>query len=619
MLLLLPPEILARVLLFLELPDLMRMHQVHSNLRQYIQSFHILQYHIATQSAFIEDNPNSSLPISERLELLKKREEGWARCNIDFRRVIRLEHQPGDDLDVLTDGIYLSGDEDGHNLHYVQLPSKPEDPIEWRTIDIQKPVVEVGLSVLEHDLLAALTSDQYVYEVQLLQLSTGKAHPRAQLATLFVRDKSEENMFQRVGIEIAGVNLVLIGARHESFDHELDRDYVYMFDWTSGELKLKFDVPASTYCNIIFLTPELVLLPNSDDFVLDIWAIPPRSSASMSLPTAPVSERENPPAPLVSLALPQLSPIYRVFNIYCSAKPNPTASSTPPAENTASYASKLFRTAPRDTLIICNMLVRAFPGPIIEQRCMLWTMFLRRADVLAAFTKVTGGQWTKDGWLQDGQWKTPDNTEFGSGSSGGDLYTSAVATVKVAYESWGVDITRWLGSMWHPSWVTTNAGTRCVYPLAHDFERLFVLDFNPYTVRRSKHENTVRDGGIVTGFPFAQPFSGKLAYTYTDIPWEEQEGSWEGDEDKWQDSFLLMDEEILLEVRNSNVFKHITARICGNDLHDAYHPQELIDVIARVAHQLAEDDELVRHVVFELCAGSDTRRPGGSTSLQRRS
>ncbi|KAG5649126.1 hypothetical protein H0H81_006105, partial [Sphagnurus paluster] len=514
MLLLLPPEIAVRILCFLELPDLMRMHQVHSHLREYIQSFHILQYRIATQSAYVEDNPTSTLPISERLKLMRKLERGWARCNIDFRRVIHVKHEPSGIYD-LTGGIYLSSDDDGHTLHYVQLPSKKDDPIEWKSIDVQKPVVDAGLSVLEHDLLAVITS---MDEKKFGPPHRRKAHPHAQVPVLFLADSYQQSP-SFAAIEIVGVHLVLITTHNTGTPVSLKRDHVYMFDWTSGELKLKFRAWEDTYAGIVFLTPKLVLLSKMRVFVFEIWAIPSEPFLASAL--SPPDKRENLPTPLVSLGLPELSTSYYNSEFSCRAEPNPTASTPAPA-----YASNLnpFCAAPHEALIICNISVSAFHNDITET----WTMFVRRADMLAAVTHWAmamgkSERWTPDGLLED---------------------------EKVAYERWGPDITRWLRTARHPaSWITTSAGTRCVHalPIPRGPERMRVLDFNPFTVRRScNNANVVRDEGKMAGLPFSQPFSGRLGYT--EVPFV-PEGAWEEEQDAWDFDALLMDEERLVGLK----------------------------------------------------------------------
>ncbi|KAG5634685.1 hypothetical protein H0H81_001103 [Sphagnurus paluster] len=537
MLLLLPPEIAVRILCFLELPDLMRMHQVHSHLREYIQSFHILQYRIATQSAYVEDNPTSTLPISERLKLMRKLERG---------------------IYDLTGGIYLSSDDDGHTLHYVQLPSKKDDLIEWKSIDAQKPVVDIGLSVLEHDLLAAITS--YVHEVQLLQLSTGKVHPRAQVPVLFLADSRQESPTV-VAIEIVGVNLVLIITHNISVPASAQRNHIYMFDWTSGELKLKFDARRNTYSGIVLLTPELVLLPNMREFAFEIWAIPSGPCLASTLPlSAAESERKHLPNPLVSLGLPILFTSYYNSELSCRAEPNPTVSPSsfacatgPCTEAMMPPAKKPFRAAPDEALIICNILVSAFHNDATET----WTMFSRRSDMLAAVMQAmeTSG-------------RGPDHD---SANGGGTRDTSTgIAAEKVAYERWGPDITRWLRTARHPaSWITTSAGTRCVHALRipRGPARLRVLDFNPFAVRRAcgADVQVVRDEGTMVSFPFSHPFSGKLGYTL--VPFV-PEGAWEEEQDAWDFDALLMDEERLVGLKtdpDTDLLKEIIVMHIGEE------------------------------------------------------
>jgi hypothetical protein len=253
----LPPELVIRILCYLDLYDLSACQLTHSSLRAVIKDSILIEYHIATQLAGVEDNPLSKLSIQERLERLASQEDGWAHLDFDFTKKISVEHNPSGIYD-LTGGIYLLGDQRRRALHYCTLPSKSSDQTRWSRIDVEENIIDMGLAIYEHDLVAIVTmfvscqfqtifasltqfrtpqgetSSMHNIEILLLKFSTGEPHPQARLSRLFV----EESRGYRpaIGIEIVGDNLALITSHYDNpFDPD---DDLYVFDWKTGVLKL---------------------------------------------------------------------------------------------------------------------------------------------------------------------------------------------------------------------------------------------------------------------------------------------------------------------------------------------------------------------------------------------
>ncbi|KAG5649615.1 hypothetical protein H0H81_002831, partial [Sphagnurus paluster] len=383
MLLELPPELILRVLCHLDLIDLLRASQVHSKLHRTIQSFPVLQYRIATQSACVEDNEHSDLPVSERLRILKNREEAWATCRIDFWRTIPLPHKPSD-IDDLTGGIYFSIDESHHILHYLRLPSSISDEVKWEKIDVPKRLIAIGLSIYQHDLIALITlsphpkkEDKNVLEIQLLKFSTGAPHPRADMSVLSVCELTDDDL--AIYIEIVGPHLALNINFCSSISPNV-QNYLCVFDWMTGERKMSIPLTLNRYSGLVFLSEEIMLLPDANASALDVWYIPStKTPCGKTLIPAP--------RPLLSLSMPCLSPTHDIIDLICHAAPNPSVSfselKTEKDSKPTSPQPPFFQTAGTALLMVTMQVIN-----LLEDTITSWSMYPRRADVLAVCERV---------------------------------------------------------------------------------------------------------------------------------------------------------------------------------------------------------------------------------------
>lgn len=165
LLLQLPPEIIVEILCHLDLPDIISCILTHSSLYAFTREFQILQYHIAMQAAAVTDNPDCQLSISDRLALLKRREDGWAQLQVHFRKKIPLNHNPSGIYDM-TGGIYLLGDQNRRTLHYCVLPSSLSESTTWSRINLDCDLIDAGLAIYEHDLIAIITTYVLKYKLE---------------------------------------------------------------------------------------------------------------------------------------------------------------------------------------------------------------------------------------------------------------------------------------------------------------------------------------------------------------------------------------------------------------------------------------------------------------------
>ncbi|KAG6856317.1 hypothetical protein H0H87_005597 [Tephrocybe sp. NHM501043] len=374
------------------------------------------------------------MSINDRLQLLKRSELGWSAFHVDFQTTLRIPHEPFGIYD-LTGGIYLMGDVSQKALHYCTLPSNPGDSITWSRIDLHKSltVVDIGLCLYEHDLVAVVTTKTIPtntflidVEVHLLQFSTGKPHPLAREPVLFVR-KAHGPTAAGVGIEIVGDYLALITTPSST---ELAARFC-VFAWKTGNIVLDHPVPHNTYCSLVFLSPTHICLPNATTGTLDIYDIAP------SKPTDS--------APVFFFSLPTVSAGYGIRAIYGRSELNL-------APNGVRHSPLPFHPAPEDAIAIFNVHIRHDGGGGIWGD---FSMFVHRSSLL---------QWC-EARLADGQ--------------------------SLEWEAWGPLLTRWIDVASVPWWITTTTGQRCVLsstPEARetgDPPYVTIMDFNPMAVKRT--------------------------------------------------------------------------------------------------------------------------------------
>ncbi|KAG6825958.1 hypothetical protein H0H92_001725 [Tricholoma furcatifolium] len=221
----LPPDIVMRALLWVDTLDLISLSLTNRSLNWAIINSHALQFRLAAHRAGVDVNTRTRHLACERLSLLN-----------------RLEHGCTCGLEDFTGGFCVLGDDDNRELlHYFKMPSRREDEVEWKTIDVGSHVVGFGLSHYEHDLIAVLTSDPrsirpYVNIVQmhLIQFSTGKPHPLAQQPVLTVEESALTHAPTVIGVVGDHLVAILGGSSYDRSVH----DRFYILEWKTGIVKL---------------------------------------------------------------------------------------------------------------------------------------------------------------------------------------------------------------------------------------------------------------------------------------------------------------------------------------------------------------------------------------------
>ena len=127
-----------------------------------------LRYLVQMERSGVSDDLRSGISYPERLLLMQRREEAWA--NLDFHKNVQVTVRfESTGIYDFTGGAFLLGT----RLHsisrrptikyfYVTLPSftTTEDPtLKWQGLSVGGiRILDVGLAVHEHDLIAALTA-----------------------------------------------------------------------------------------------------------------------------------------------------------------------------------------------------------------------------------------------------------------------------------------------------------------------------------------------------------------------------------------------------------------------------------------------------------------------------
>jgi hypothetical protein len=155
----LPDELIVQIFCHLDFPvGLKAALTLNRRSRYIISNSVLLQYIILLRRLGVIDNPASPLPLSQRYELLRQREEAWLTFHIKRRTTIQLPNRP-DGIYDLTGGHYFAGDLSRTAVNFVQLPrcglTETNEP-EWNQVKHSHTHCDIGVSVYEHDLVVVV-------------------------------------------------------------------------------------------------------------------------------------------------------------------------------------------------------------------------------------------------------------------------------------------------------------------------------------------------------------------------------------------------------------------------------------------------------------------------------
>jgi len=162
-----PPELISCVLQYLSPHDIISCQRTCHTLYNLCNDSH-LRYFVQMERCGVSDDLRPGLCYPDRLRILERREKAWAM--LDFRKPVQV-CVPFDSTGIydFTGGAFLLG----RRLYsasrrptvgysYVSLPSFSEEEnqkeVQWMGLNLGIQILDVGLAVHEHDLIAALTA-----------------------------------------------------------------------------------------------------------------------------------------------------------------------------------------------------------------------------------------------------------------------------------------------------------------------------------------------------------------------------------------------------------------------------------------------------------------------------
>ena len=162
-----PPELIVSIILYLSPHDIISCQRTCRKLYDVVCNDAALRYLVQMERSGVSDDLRPGISYPERLLLLQRREEAWE--NLEFRKYVQVT-VPFESTGIydLTGGAFLLG----MRLHsidsrptigysYITLPSltSTEDlKLKWGGCRMGIQILDVGLAVHEHDLIAALTA-----------------------------------------------------------------------------------------------------------------------------------------------------------------------------------------------------------------------------------------------------------------------------------------------------------------------------------------------------------------------------------------------------------------------------------------------------------------------------
>ncbi|KAG6844015.1 hypothetical protein H0H87_010602 [Tephrocybe sp. NHM501043] len=433
----LPNDIVIKILAELNFHGYQKLRDAHPAFSAYLDQSPTLQYKFAAEVAGVIDNPHSAMTLSERIALLLDREAAWPDLHVDFVKEI---HAPNDNLGryILNSDILVFENMTHIALHHVTLPSVETDVPTWSTIqmDPSLTIVGKGFSVTENNLAAIITQreapdypNHRLTEIHFLQLSTGEPHPLAHSSVIVL----ERSLFPVSGRAEIADHIVAITTETEDGSGRF-----YVVDWKKSLTKLNVAISEGyDYCSsITFITPSMLVLPNNLNATLDICLIPTSENASTSMPV------------VLSLALPTLAEDFDISSFWCCAKPDLTPSGTP-------YSSRPFHASTAASIMVFRTAaISAIRGIYIGP-----TMLVHRSVLVDVC-----------------------NTYIERAAREG------LGCLRVDWEAWGPDVTRWLPTPNRPS-IMNASDQRCSRTLfdaqGNEAQEITIFDFNPLHIPES--------------------------------------------------------------------------------------------------------------------------------------
>ncbi|KAI0634990.1 hypothetical protein C8Q77DRAFT_1216962 [Trametes polyzona] len=544
----LPDELLVQVASQLEFRDLVSLNRVCNRWRDVVESHAALQYAIELRVAGMVDNPESRMVLGERLRILRAKEKAWRELDLSDKKALTLSHRPSGIYD-LTGGTLLLGERRNSEIYTgtdavytISLHSAFNEARNnaslWSNIDLGKQIIDVGLAIHEHDLIAIVTYS-YVNEAQLLasvdihllKHSTGQPHPAAAKPVIHYDNIHYLPGHCSIMLEISGDSLCFLLNNYFPFINADPVTFV-IYNWKTGlpiagQCRMYSD--PTMFNSFVMLSSDTVMLPIIPGNHLEICQfteelnMPPRPQPAQKS----ITDQDVPF--LKTKCILQLPPIYTgalVLRMTCRCEPNPRG---PPSSATHVNKDLPFFSDPERAIMVLHMHLRLPTGST-----RVFTMIVHRASLLKvmndAFERERKVEEMRRASLSDylnldeahsdssdeeaarsprSSSGTPEpptissvrpvgqrrNRAF-SWYDEGDAPAADDGILKLPWAEWGPAVTRWFqDELPGTRWITTTCGQRFVR-LRPDgpagSQRLHVYDFDELAIRRYAHERAMR-------------------------------------------------------------------------------------------------------------------------------
>ena len=161
-----PPELISCILQYLSPRDIISCRRTCRTLYNLCNDSN-LRYLVQMERCGVNDDLRPGLCYPDRLRILERREKAWEM--LDFRKPVQV-CVPFDSTGIydFTGGAFLLGTRlysasrrPTIGYSYVSLPSFSEEEdqkeVQWMGLNLGIQILDVGLAVQEHDLIAVLT------------------------------------------------------------------------------------------------------------------------------------------------------------------------------------------------------------------------------------------------------------------------------------------------------------------------------------------------------------------------------------------------------------------------------------------------------------------------------
>ncbi|KAL1757007.1 hypothetical protein FB107DRAFT_289654 [Schizophyllum commune] len=523
----LPNELLTRILLYLDLPSLKAIEEVDPGFAALAQT-PTLRKHYVTTMAQLRCTSNGDVSIDDLLSQVEAAESAWKA----FQPVCTLRRSIPPDtagLYELSGGyIFFGKGEQRQEIYHMPLPTPDAPDPEWSLLNIGQYIIDFALSLYEHGLLVAVTSrpdtsassssgagrSGDLLEIRLLDFPSGRPHSSAQQNPLPLLKTPRAGRPPLLGIEIVGDTMVIAAhyPRVRTPGIPTPPSTLSLYNWKEGTLKMTYEGAPDSYTTFIFLTEDLILVPNTTNRTFEYWRI------STTDPKRP--------APAAILHLPPLRPRAKVFDIQCRAEPNPRADvprtfPDPPKENDkgSDYKGKSRATRteppfhPVSEEALCIFQVVIFREDHDEENeddeedededdingASETLVLVHRSAFVRVFEQLIKADSAKPTAQASADPSEPTSSPAEAAGPSIAPSDSAATLPSRPWSEWGPPVSRWLDfSRNNHNWITTSCGQRMVSTVSPLFQSLWddglvdLYDFNPHAVEAARKEEAAQ-------------------------------------------------------------------------------------------------------------------------------